>query len=282
MKTACFMVLWGVLAMTGCGQPMQKVHPMKDWQVGVQAWSFNKFTFYEAVDKAAAAGATYIEAFPGQPLSKDLPGINLHHTMTVENRQKAQQKLAAAGIKVLQYGVVGLPNDETECRQVFAFAKEMGIETIVSEPPAEAFEMIDRLCQEYKIKMAIHNHPKPSYYWDPQTVLKACAGRSPWIGACADTGHWMRSGVRPLDAVRQLKGRIICFHLKDLNEFGVPEAHDVVWGTGQLNLKELMGELYQQGFKGNFSAEYEYHWENSLPEIQQSISNFKATAATIK
>ena len=43
------------------------------------------------------------------------------------------------GITLVNYGVVGLPNNEAECRKVFDFAKEMGIETIVSEPPEDAF-----------------------------------------------------------------------------------------------------------------------------------------------
>ncbi len=57
----------------------------------------------------------------------------------------------------------------------------MGIETIVSEPPEGAFDVIEKLCEEYKINVAIHNHPKPSRYWDSDTVLKVC-GDSEWIG----------------------------------------------------------------------------------------------------
>jgi len=48
----------------------------------------------------------------------------------------------------------------------------------VSEPPEDAFDLIDKLCDEYKINVAIHNHPKPSHYWDSETVLKVCKGRS--------------------------------------------------------------------------------------------------------
>jgi len=35
----------------------------------------------------------------------------------------------------------------------------MGLETIVSEPPADAFDTVDKLCEEYGINVAIHNHP---------------------------------------------------------------------------------------------------------------------------
>jgi sugar phosphate isomerase/epimerase len=203
--------------------PPVKSHPAIDaydgWQLGIQAWTFNRFTLYEAIDKTASLGLDWIEAYPhGQKLSREKPNIIFGHEMPVEIRQEVKRKLADAGVKLINYGVVGLPNDEAECRKVFEFAKEMGVETLVSEPPAEAFDMLDRLCQEYKIKVAIHNHPKPSGYWNPDTVRKVCEGRSKWIGACADTGHWMRSGVNPLEALRELEGRIVSLHLKDLKD----------------------------------------------------------------
>ena len=53
------------------------------------------------------------------------------------------------------------------------------------------------------------------------------------------------------------------------------KAHDVPWGTGKLGLKEVQAELKRQKFKGMFSAEYEYNWENSLPEVTQSAQNFR-------
>ena len=218
-------------------------HPATDaydgWRLAVQAWTFNKFTFYETVDNVASLGLNWIEGFPGQTLSKNTPDLKFHHNMDAKTRAKVKQRLAASGVRVINYGVVGLPNNEKECRKVFEFAKNMGIETIVSEPPEDAFDLIDKLCQEYKIKVAIHNHPKPSHYWNPQTVLKVIKGRSKWIGACADTGHWMRSGINPMEGLKMLEGRIISLHFKDLKEFGVRAAHDVVWGPGKANVKEL-------------------------------------------
>ncbi len=253
----------------------------ENWRLGIQAWSFNRFTFYEAVDKAKALGLRYIEAYPGQRLSKEKGGAMFDHDMPSEIKAKVLQKLRGAGLKLVNYGVVALPNDEAECRKVFDFARDMGIETIVSEPPEDAFDLVEKLCDEYKINVAIHNHPKPSHYWNPDTVLKVCNGRSKRIGACADTGHWMRSGINPVDAVKKLKGRIISLHFKDLNEFDNPEAHDVVWGTGKGNTGAILAELAQQNFKGVFSIEYEYNWLNSIPEIAGCISYFERTASEL-
>ncbi len=255
----------------------------ENWRLGMQAYSFNRFTFFEAVDKTKALEMKYIEAYPGQKLSAEYGDAKLDHNMSAEAKAAAKKKLQDAGVKLVNYGVVGLPNDEAECRKVFDFAKDMGIETIVSEPPEDAFDLIDRLCGEYKINVAIHNHPKPSHYWNPDTVLKVVKGRSPRIGACADTGHWTRSGVDPLEAVKKLlaEKRIISFHFKDLNEFGNRGAHDVPWGTGVSKADAILTELARQGFKGSFSIEYEHNWLNSMPEIAQCVAFFRKTAAEL-
>ncbi len=255
----------------------------EDWKLGMQAYSFNRFTFYEAVEKTKALGMEYIEAYPRQRLGTEKRNVTFDHNMSAELRQQVKQMLKEKGVKLVNYGVVALPNNEQECRKVFDFAREMGIETIVSEPPEDAFELIDGLCKEYKIGVAIHNHPTPSHYWNPDTVMKVCEGRSNWIGACADTGHWTRSGVDPLDAVKKLgkAGRIRSLHFKDLNEFGQRNAHDVPWGTGISKAGEILAELKRQGYKGSFSIEYEYNWLNSMPEIKKCVEFFNKTAAEL-
>jgi len=250
----------------------------ENWRLGMQAYTFNRFTFYEAVDKTAALGLRYIEAYPGQRLSKENPNVRFDHNMSSAIKKEVMQKLRDAGVKLVNYGVVGLPNNESQCRKVFNFARDMGIETIVSEPPEDAFDIIERLCEEYKINVAIHNHPKrPGYlYWNPDNVLKIYKGRSKFIGACADTGHWFRSGINPVEALKKLKGRIISLHFKDIDG-----GHDVIWGTGKCNVKAMLAELSRQNFKGVFSIEYEHNWLNSMPEIAECVPYFERTAAEL-
>ena len=256
-------------------------HAKEKWRLGMQAYSFNRFTFYEAVQKNKALGLRWIEAYPGQRLSAEHADATFNHDMAPPLRLQVKQMLKEAGVRLVNYGVVGLPNNEDECRKVFNFARDMGIETIVSEPPEDAFEVIDRLAQEYKINVAIHNHPRPSHYWNPDTVLKVCEGRSKYIGACADTGHWTRSGVDPVEAVGKLEGRIISLHFKDLNEFGKRDAHDVIWGTGVSKVGKVLAELTRQGFEGVFSIEYEHNWLNSMPEIAGCVEYFERTASDL-
>ena len=251
-------------------------NPYKGWRLGTQAYSFNRFSFYEAIDKTASLGLNYIEAYPGQRLTNEKDAPKTNPSLTPKQRQEIKDRLKAAGIKLVNFGVVGLGNDEAKAREIFDFAKDMGIETIVSEPPLDAIPMLDKLCQEYKINLAIHNHPKPSRYWNPDTVLKACEGRSKYVGACADTGHWVRSELDPVQCLKKLQGRIISLHFKELQD-----GHDVHWGTAHNRATPLLAELHRQNFKGVFSIEYEYNWANSVPDIRKCVEFFDAESAKL-
>ena len=242
------------------------------WRLGCQAWTFNRFTLHEAIDKTAELGLHYIEAFPhGQKISADR-SERFGPKMSAEARKDVKKHLTDKGVKLVNMGVG--PYD----KEAFEFAKEMGIETLVSEPPFDAFDAIDKLCEEYQINLALHDHPRPSRYWSPDIVLKACEGHSKRIGACCDTGHWMRSDIKPVEALKKLKGRIISFHFKDLNEYGM-KAHDVPWGTGRGDVEGMLAEVKRQGIKPVFSMEYEHAF--TMTELAQCVAYFDKVAAEL-
>jgi sugar phosphate isomerase/epimerase len=261
------------------------------WQLAVHAYTFRKFTIFEAIDKTAALGLKYMSLSGSVNLTtnKSVTTVGLPDA----DLQAILQKAKAAGLKLVNIGVVQLPNDETKSRKVFEFAKKAGIDTLVAEPGPEALDLVEKLCKEYNIKVAIHDHPRPSHYWNPDTVLEAVKGRTPLMGACADTGHWLRSGLDPVECLKKLEGRVICLHFKDLvadetNNSGKNKKkseslamHDVPWGTGVGNIKAQMAELKRQNFHGAFCVEYEYHWDNSSPEVAECVKFFNATAAEL-
>jgi sugar phosphate isomerase/epimerase len=277
----CILVLSINLNASEQGMPVDS-HPTIDsnesWHLGMQLYSFNKYTFFEALEKASALGVYWIEAYPGQKLLKN-EELKFDPSLPEIYRQDVKQALKEKGLTLFSYGVIGLPNNEAECRKVFDFAKDMGIKTLTSEPPDAAWDLIDRLCQEYDINVAIHNHPDPSHYWNPDKVLEVSKGRSDYIGACADIGHWMRSGIDPVEAVKKLKGRIKSFHFGDLNKFADKRAHDVPWGIGVADIKAIMDEMYRQKFSGPVLIEYEHNWYTSVPEIRESILHFNHLAS---
>lgn len=241
--------------------------------IGCQAYTFNRYSVFEAIEKTAEAGGKVIEFFPGQKLSTEEPAVKWDHNASEEIIIKVKAKLAKHNIMAVNYGVVGIPKDEEGARKIFEFAKRMGLRAVTTES-TESIDTIEKMVKEYDIMVGFHDHPRrandPKYrMWDPYYILEVCKDRDPRIGACADTGHWQTSGLNPVFCLRVLKGRVISSHMKDKTDYG--PGHDVPYGTGVGEIKRCLDELKKQGFQGNISVEYEYNWEHSVPEVRQCI-----------
>ena len=226
------------------------------WRLAVQAWTFRDRTTFEAIDTARALGLKYIELFPGQALCPEHRDVKIGPGMPAQHLASLKARLSAAGIQVTNFGVVELTRDEAAARRVFTFAKELGIETLSCEPARDAWDTVEKLCEEFQLNAACHDHPKPSTYWNPDTVLECIKGRSPRLGACADTGHWPRSGLVAVDCLKKLAGHIKSLHFKDIapaDRTGL----DQPWGTGTNDARAMLAELHRQGFRGVIAIEYE-------------------------
>jgi sugar phosphate isomerase/epimerase len=143
-------------------------------------------------------------------------------------------------------------------------------------------DLVEKLCDEYGISLAIHNHPKPSsVYWNPAKIVEVTKGRSKRLGACCDTGHWVRSGLKPVDCLKLLEGRIITFHLKDVDQFGKVDAAEVPWGTGKSHIEEILKEIRRQGIKPVIAIEYERQGD-TLPDLRQCLAFYEKTAEELE
>lgn len=243
------------------------------WLLGAQAYSFKAFPFADALRKIDSCGLKYVEAFPGQLIGGGMEG-KMDFKMDADTRQAVKKMIKDRGLTVVSYGVV-TPKTEAEWKALFEFAKDLGLRNINSEPAPEQFAYIRPMAEQYKINVALHNHPKPSRYWHPDTVLAAIGG-SKFIGSCSDIGHWVRSGLDPVECLTKLNGHVMGMHFKDVKQDDpAGKFHDVIWGTGSSQVKAVIAELKRQKFKGPIMAEYEYHWENNGPEIAESVQNFR-------
>jgi sugar phosphate isomerase/epimerase len=249
------------------------------WKLAYQSFTFRSFTFEEGLQKGDSLGLRYVEPYPGQTISTSNQNTTLFKA-DANTRAEMKRLLDQYQIKMITYGVV-LPRNEEEWKQVFEFAKEMGVQTLTVMPRPQDLDYIERMCGEYDINIAIHNKPAPSQWSSPDSVLKYISGRSERVGACGDIGHWVRSGLDPLECLRILKGRMISLHFKDVNEKD-RHAHDVIWGTGICDVPALLQELKDQGFSGVFSIEHEHNWDNNVPEIARSIENFREITAELR
>lgn len=241
--------------------------------IGCQAYSFNRFSVFEAIEKTAETGGKVIEFYPGQRLTREETNVRFDHNSPEDVITRVEEKLKKHGIKAVNYGVVS-GKDKSDWEKIFKFADRLKLYAVTTED-ATKLDIIEPLVKQYDIRVGIHNHPRrpdnPNYkVWDPHYILEVTKGRDTRIGSCADTGHWQTSGLDPLNCVKLLKGRVISSHMKDKTEFGAGQ-HDVPYGTGVGRLGKVLDELKKQGFEGNISVEYEYNWDHSVPEIKQCV-----------
>jgi sugar phosphate isomerase/epimerase len=226
----------------------------------------------ETLDKLQTLGLQYVEIYYGQRLGDDFDEQRMDFRMDTATRIKLLEALQTKGITMAASGVV-ICESEEEWEQLFQFAKEMGISLITCEPKREHLDFVEKMCDQYQIDIAIHNHPQPSNYWHPDSVMNALEGRSLRMGVCADVGHWKREGIDPVKCLEQVAGRLKSLHFKDVKvpEEGEAEQHDVIWGTGICDVPAMLDVLKNIKFNGLMSIEYEYNWDNSVPDIKQCL-----------
>ncbi|HOZ47094.1 MAG TPA: ThuA domain-containing protein [Candidatus Hydrogenedentes bacterium] len=245
------------------------------WPLGITAYTFHKYTLFETIEKTEQLGLAYLGGLDFQKVSRDIDR-NFNADLSDEELKAIRLKLDDSGVRMVTCFYSVIPGDEEGCRAVFEFARKMGIETLISEPPLEALDTIERFCDEYDINLAIHNHDQKASpnYWSPEAVMKVCGSRGPHIGVCADIGYWMRSGIDLVAAVGLVGHRLFVVQTHDLHELS-PEGHDVPWGTGAGRLQAFLEEIHRQGIKPKkFGLEYSYDWEDSMPEVEQSARFF--------
>jgi len=115
---------------------------------------------------------------------------------------------------------------------------------------------------------------KPLHYWNPDGIMKVCAGRSKRIGAAGDVGYWMRDGIDPIVALNTLKDRLITVQLHDLNE-STATGHDVPWDTGVGKTEQFIKEVHRLGIKPTmWGLEYSYNFLESTPEVAKCVEFF--------
>lgn len=268
--TACAMTSSSMInadELLACGTPNAE---KLGWRVGCQLYSFHTKSFEEAVKMTARLGLKTAEGFPGHSLNMQNQRLN---NLSAEGKKLVKKILADNGVKLTGYGVSGCD------RKTFEYAKELGVEYLTCEPKPEqkAYDELDKLVEEFDIKISVHNHPKPSPYWNYETEVKLFKDHDPRIGACIDSNHFIRSGLNPVDAIRALKGRIMSFHFGDIRRDGNGFV-EVPLGTGIGAVADQLRELKNQGFKGCFAFENERNPGENLADIAASVKFFDEVA----
>ena len=257
------------------------VDPAKDWKFGIALWTFHTFNFPDALDKVDSAGLTYIEPntfHKAGPQLKD----SLVGQLSADGLEKLKAMIVKKGLKVESIYIAG---DSTfaSWKHQFDIARQLGVKFVTTEPPLNMWDSIDSIAGAYGIKVAIHEHWKGvSNYWNPDTVLLAMKGH-PNFYVCADLGHWPKSGIDPLEAVKKLSGRIIGVHLKDIAAFNDPKLKDVPVGTGVVDFPAVFAELKKQNFNGHIYIERDAEdLPSNLPSVIQTVKYYNEQLGKLK
>lgn len=236
-----------------------KAHALK---LGIQLYSLRGFPVDAALQHAKHLGFEQVEFYSGMlPLDATASAI-----------AEMRRKVEALGLTISAHGVNRFTKDADANRKTFEFAKALGIPTITADPDPGAFDSLDDLVKEFDIRVAIHNHGPRHRYNQVIDVLRAIEGRDARIGACADLGHYIRSGQRPVEVIRLLKGRLYGIHLKDFAEMK-DKTQGVILGKGHLDVAAVFAALIDVGFPANgaLSLEYEENPKDPIADIRECV-----------
>jgi sugar phosphate isomerase/epimerase len=240
--------------------------------IGIQMYSLRGFSPDEAFDHAKNLGFDYLEYYGGQ-FSPD---------STPEQIDAMKQKVQAAGLQIRAHGVNRFTADHDKNRKLFEFAKRAGIRNLTADPTPDAFDSLDKLVSEFDIRIAIHNHGPSHRYNKGIDVVNAVKGHHPLIGACADLGHYIRSGEDPVEVIKLLGDRLYGIHLKDFAE-QKEKTKGVILGKGHLDVPGVFRALKQVNFPadGCIALEYEENPKDPIAEIKECLAVAREAARSV-
>ncbi|MEP7109425.1 MAG: sugar phosphate isomerase/epimerase [Ferruginibacter sp.] len=257
------------------------VDPAKDWKFGVALWTFHTVNFPASLDLVDSAGLTYIEPNTFHKAGSELKD-SMISKLSAAGIEKLKELIAKKGLKCESIYIVG-DSTVASWKHQFDIARQLGVLFVTTEPPLNMWDSIDSLAGVYGVKVAIHEHWRGvSHYWNPDTVLLGIKGH-PNFGACADLGHWPKSGIDPVEAVRKLSGHIIGIHFKDIAAFNDSKLLDVPAGTGVINFPAILEELKKQNFRGHIYIERDAEDKPSnLPSVIQTVKYYNDLVSKLK
>src|ERR1043166_2380859 len=107
--------------------------PFRGLKVGITTYTLRKFDLDHAIAMTKQAGVKYIS----------IKDVHLPLKSTPEERKAATAKVAEAGLVLMGGGVIYFKNNESEIRNVFDYARDAGMKTIVCSPEPEALDLAE-------------------------------------------------------------------------------------------------------------------------------------------
>jgi sugar phosphate isomerase/epimerase len=244
--------------------------PLHGFTLAIQSYTFRNFNLEKAVAKIEECGVHHVEFFSAHVPVNSKP-----------EQIKAVLKLCSDhGITPVAFGVEAFSKDHEANKKKFEFGKALGIKVLTADPTPDAFDSLDKLCEEYKIAIGIHPHGpqgggKRHRWWSAETIMAAVKDHNPLIGSCLDTGHLIRMAqlgemLDPAKEVHVMGKRNFGMHLKDHDN---KRKTDVIYGKdgGVLDVPAVLKALKEEKFKGYVAIEYEAKPEEPTADVKELV-----------
>lgn len=261
-------------ALSRVGAAADAADPYLGLKMGIQSYSLRAFKAEEALEITQKLGLKYWESFPAHIPMGSVP----------KHIETQKELLSKYRVSLIAYGVVPFDTNENAARDKFEFAKAMGIKSLSASPSTDkaTFDLLDKLVAEYDVAIAIHNHgPEDKNYGKIAQVENAVKDRHPKIGACVDTGHFLRSDEDPIEAIQRLGKRVFGVHLKDVKSLPDGKKQFKIAGEGDLNVVALLKTLKGLKYDYSVSIEYEENASNPVPDIEACLKHVRECAVKV-
>ena len=211
--------------------------------------------------------------------------------------KSTDEEIAAFHAKCRNAGVTGYAvgpiymGSEDEVENAFAYAKRVGVKTLVGVPfkmvekkrvaSPELLKLVNAKVQQHDIKYAIHNHgpDMPELFPSAESTIELIKDLDKRVGLCLDIGHQFRDGKDPVKATIEFADRIHDVHLKNVTS---PDKNGrgVEMPRGAIDIPAFVRALRKIKYAGVCSLEYEKDMDNPLAGIAESIDYFRKVLET--
>ncbi len=251
-----------------------------DPTLGIQSFTLRRYALEPMLDVLVSLGIRQVELIPDLEILFYSFGSHFPVTDDAAEIDRVVRAVSSRDLSISASGVHSI-SDAEHAKQLFEFAARARIPLLTISPSDDVLDALDRLCLEHPtVRLGIHNHGPWTRYDKIADVEATLAGRAPNFGACVDTGHFIRSGEDPVEALLRLGPRVHGVHLKDHESAGF-FASGCLLGEGKLDLIAFFRALREVGFGPDraMSLELERDSDGLLDDVAACIGSAEKAAA---
>jgi type 1 glutamine amidotransferase len=191
--------------------PAIRAREQLGWHLAAIAPEAAKSTLFFSMDRASALGQFELAGSGDQLVSADIPAL-FAPGLVNDQLQQIRLKLNLSGLRLMAYDLKQLPKDEPEARRSLAFARAMGVETVILAEVPLGLDRVAVWCEELELRLAIRASGSAEEI-RLEELLGLCRQAGPSIGIAADLGEWMLAGLDPAKTLRLVGDRLFVVRL---------------------------------------------------------------------